>query len=115
MPAPYMFKKTSTFIENANMELFYVDRQIIGTEILGKSVAEEQPSRRFIARFNNVAGTYEWTYVSVAPDLTVTLITTDADVDLSSFEDFLGELPENMRITNIDFGSYTELKTVWNP
>jgi len=115
MPAPYMFKKTSMFIENANMELFYIDRQIIGTEILGKSVAEEQSSRRFIARFNNLTSEYDWTYVSVAPDLTVTLISDGSGEDLSSFTDFLEELPENMRITNLDFGTYTELKDVWNP
>jgi len=114
MPAPYMFKKTSTFIENSDLQLFYNDRQIIGTEILGKSVAEEQPSNRFIARYQNVAGYYDWTWVLVQPDLTFEVVAHQEAEDESTFLEFLNELPENMRITNIDFGAYTELNDLWN-
>jgi len=81
----------------------------------GKSPGETVSTVRFIAKYNQIAGDYDWTVVSVDTDLSVTLITDGAAEDLSSFLDMLSTLPQNMRITNITDTVYTALKDVWNP
>lgn len=110
---PYMYLTLDDWKENGEAAWYSTYRYVIGTKRTLRTPNDSFEGYQFIAHYNNLTEEFEIIAVTVDGDINRTVVTNASGEDQSFADDFINDLPQNIRITNLSALDFAAIKDIW--